>query len=367
MFRLESSSLRSYAVTIASVSTAALLTVGIEPVLHGRAPLLFFIIAVAISAAFGGIGPGLLATALGMGLAAAFFQPQLLVLEIAHSGLILFGVLGVGLSVLVGRLNQAKQELETANKKLLERSRSLAQANEELERFAYAIAHDLNTPLRSIAALTDLFVQRNIGVVDESSKECAAMIVGRVHRMQSMIKGLLDYAAVAEKPEMQLPVECNALMQRVLQDLDTAIRESGAQITIAALPAVPAIESHLHQVFSNLVSNAVKYRPSVRTPQIHISASERASDWVFCVRDNGIGIDMKYAGDIFGMFKRLHGDREYEGNGIGLALCKIVIERGGGTIWVESELGHGSRFYFTVPKGAEKRQAKFDVARVPSM
>jgi light-regulated signal transduction histidine kinase (bacteriophytochrome) len=123
--------------------------------------------------------------------------------------------------------------------------------------------------------LTDLFVQRNIGVLDESSKECAEMIVGRVQRTQSLIKGLLEYAAVAERSEVQLPIVCNAVVERVLQDLDTAIRESGAQITVERLPAVPAIESHLHQVFSNLVSNAVKYRPSVRTPQVHISATER--------------------------------------------------------------------------------------------
>jgi signal transduction histidine kinase len=115
------------------------------------------------------------------------------------------------------------------------------------------------------------------------------------------------------------------------------------------LPAVTSVESQLVQVFSNLISNSVKYGPRGRTPYIHISASEQTDDCVFCVKDNGIGVDMKYAGVIFDMFKRLHGD-EYEGSGIGLALCKAVIERHGGRIWVESQSGQGANFYFTVPK-----------------
>jgi light-regulated signal transduction histidine kinase (bacteriophytochrome) len=278
-------------------------------------------------------------------------------LAVAYSGVILFAVFGLTMSLLLGHLQkagvataEAKACLEVANRKLEERGVALSQANDELQRFAYALAHDLNTPLRGISALTDLLVQRNFEKLDESSRECGAMIVNRVQRMQNMIKGLLDYASAVEKPEERTLLDSRAAVERAIQDLDSAIQECNAQITVDPLPPVRATESHLVQVFSNLISNAIKYRPSVRQPQIHISASERADDWVFCVSDNGIGLDMKYAEEIFGMFRRLHGEGRYEGSGIGLALCRIVVQRHGGRIWVESEVGHGCRFFFTLPK-----------------
>jgi signal transduction histidine kinase len=359
--RFDRSGLKRYSVSLLSVIAAGVLTVAIEPLFHGKAPLFFFILAAVISAAYGGIGPGLLATGFGVAIIFSFFQPEILVLTVAHSSLILFAALGVGISLILGNLHKsnvslarAKNHLEVANERLSERTQALSQANEELQRFAYALAHDLNTPLRGISALTDLLVQRNAEKLDESSKECAGIIVSQVQRMQSMIKGLLDYAAAAEKAEERRSVDCNVLVDRALQDLAFAIKECDAQITVSPLPSVPATESYLFQVFSNLISNAIKYRPSIRQPQIHISASEREDDWVFCVSDNGIGLDMKYADDIFGMFRQLHADR-YEGSGIGLALCKIVIQRHGGRIWVESEVGKGCRFFFTLPKRTDSQ------------
>jgi len=137
-----------------------------------------------------------------------------------------------------------------------------------------------------------------------------------------------------------------------MEDLNSLIKECDAEITIDPLPSIPA-GSQLVQVFSNLMSNALKYRPSVRQPQIQISARERSDDWTFCVRDNGIGLDMQYADEIFGMFRRLHREDTYPGNGIGLALCKMIVERHGGHIWVESEIGRGCRFFFTMPKRTE--------------
>jgi signal transduction histidine kinase len=357
MLRLERSSLKRYLVSVLSVSAATLLTIAIAPYFHGKAPLFFFTVAVVISAAYGGAGPGLLATALGIGIVQSFFKPEMFVLAVAHSNVILFSILSIGISVILGRLQKAnralltaKSHLQVVNENLAHRTESLSQANEELQRFAYALAHDLNTPLRGISALTELLVQRNAEKLDESSKECAVMIVNRIQRMQSMIKGLLDYAAAVEKPEERTDVDCNALVERAVQDLDLAIKECGAQIKVDLLPSVPATESHLLQVFSNLISNGIKYRPSIRVPQIHIFPIETENEWIFCVADNGIGLDMKYAKDIFGMFQRLHDDGEYEGSGIGLALSKIVVERHGGRIWVESELGKGSRFLFTLPK-----------------
>jgi signal transduction histidine kinase len=356
--------LKRYSCSVLSVIAAAVLTIAIEPLFHGKAPLFFFTVAVVISAAYGGVGPGLLATSLSVATVLSFFKPDILVLAVAHSSLILLAALGVGISLILGHLRKtnaalarAKERLDVANKKLLERTDALSQANEELQRFAYALAHDLNTPLRGISALTDLLVQRNAEKLDESSKECAGLIVNKVKRMQSLIKGLLDYAAAAERPEgrtspeERILVDCNDVLEQTKQDLDSAIKLCGAQITVSPLPSIPAIESQLVQVFSNVISNAIKYCPSIRQPQIHISASERGGDWAFCVRDNGIGLDMKYADEIFGLFKRLHAEDQFEGSGIGLALCKTVVQRHGGRIWVESELGKGCRFFFTLPKG----------------
>jgi light-regulated signal transduction histidine kinase (bacteriophytochrome) len=328
--------------------------------------LFFFTVAVILSAAYGSIGPGLLATALSIGILLSLFPHEIFVLALARSSLtlslMLFAVIGVAVSIVTGTLHKtnatlvrAKHQLEIANEKLSERTEVLSQANEQLRHFAYALAHDLNTPLRGISALTDLLVQRNAEKLDENSKECAGLIVDKVQRMQSMIKGLLDYAAAVEKPDGRAPTDCNAVVKRAIQDLDSVIETSGAQVTFDPLPAVRATESHLVQVFSNLISNAIKYRPSARKPQIRISAREDGANWCFCVSDNGIGLDMKYADEIFGMFKRLHGSGEYEGSGIGLSLCKMVIQRHGGRIWVESELGKGSNFFFTLPKGIEER------------
>lgn len=354
--------LKPYSCSVLSVVAAAVLTLAIEPLFHGKAPLFFFTVAAVIAAAYGGTGPGLVATGLSVAAILSFFKPDVLVLSVAHSSLILFAALGAGISLILGHLRKAnaalahsKQRLYVANRELSDRSEALTQANQELQQFAYALAHDLNAPLRGISALTDLLVQRNAEKLDSSSKECAGLIVNQVKRMQSLIKGLLDYAAAAEKSEDILEertlVDCNAVSEQALQDLDSAIKLCGAQITVAQLPSVSAIESQLVQVFSNLISNAIKYCPRTRQPQVHISASERGGDWVFCVRDNGIGLDMKYANEIFGLFKRLHGEGQFEGSGIGLALCKTVVQRHGGRIWVESEVGKGCRFFFTLPKG----------------
>jgi light-regulated signal transduction histidine kinase (bacteriophytochrome) len=349
--------MRRYAMAVLSAGAAAGLTFAIEPVFQGKAPLFFFIVAALVSAALGGLGPGLVATALGLVIVVAFFQANVLVLSVAYSSLIVFVVLGVGISVVTGHLRRnnaalvlAKGRLESANEKLSERSKALAQANEELQRFAYALAHDLSTPLRGISTLTELLVHRNMEMLDESSKECAQMIESRVQRTLSMIKGLLDYAAAGDQLEERALVDCNDLVKRAVEDLDSAIKECGAKITVDPLPSIPATGSHLIQVFSNLISNALKYRPSVRQPHVQISASERSDDWAFCVRDNGIGLDMEYADEIFGMFRRLHRDDSYPGNGIGLALCKMIVERHSGRIWVESEIGKGCRFFFTIPK-----------------
>src|SRR5262249_47020764 len=160
--------------------------------------------------------------------------------------------------------------------------------------------------------------QRNMAKLDESSKECAGMIVSKAQRLQALIKGLLEYAAAEEHLESTM-TDCNGAVERALEDLDSLIEANNAQVTADLLPVVDVSESQLIQVLSNLIGNGIKYRVPTRTPKIHISAKGQGDAWMFCVSDNGMGLDMKHAEDIFAMFKRLHGSAEYEGSGIGLA------------------------------------------------
>jgi light-regulated signal transduction histidine kinase (bacteriophytochrome) len=272
--------------------------------------------------------------------------------------LVLFTALGVTISAIIQLLHRAnaevaaaRTELELTNKQLSQRTEALSRSNEELKRFAYAVSHDLQAPLRNIGTLTALLVRHNTEILDQDSKEHARLIVSGVRRMESMIKGLLDYAATTGDEHGSTPCDSKAMVEQVLQNLRSMIDAESAVITFDALPLVHVNEGHLTQVLSNLITNAIKYRND-RKPEIHIAATDNGAEWVFTVTDNGIGIgiDMKYADEIFVLFKRLHTAEAYEGSGIGLAVCKAVIERYGGKIWVESEVGKGSTFFFTIPK-----------------
>jgi signal transduction histidine kinase len=356
---LQRSDLKPYLVSVVSVIAAAILTVASEPFFEGKAPLFFLTIAVILSAAFGGVGAGLLATALSVGVVLSVLRNPVLILVLTHSSLALFAGVGVAISLVVGELRtmnaaliRARDELRMANEKLSERTEALSNSNEELRRFASGLSHDLHAPLRSIGALTEALIASNAESANESSKECAQLIVNGVQRMESMIEGLLEYAAAVDGREGTVLSDCNSVVERVLQDLRYETEASGAVVKVDPLPVVRVNESRLVQVFLNLVGNAVKYR-SARKPEIHISAREQGNDWRFSVSDNGIGFDMRYADEIFGMFQRLPNSDAYEGSGVGLALCKAVIQRHHGRIWVESEPGKGSTFFFTLPKAGE--------------
>ena len=348
---------KSYPVSVLCVAVAVLPTLAVRPLLDDKTPIAFFALAVILSAGYGGLGPGLLATSLSALL--LFLQPEMGVSALAaHASAMVLAVIGVACSIAIERFRsanasliqtlRAKDHVEAVNEELFERTETLSQANEELERFAYAVAHDLAAPLRGIGVLTELLVQRNQENFKDESKECARMIISDVQRMHSMIQGLLDYTVAVRDPIGTATADTRTAVGRVLQDLRVPIEASGAVITFDSLPAVPMNEDVLVRVLSNLIGNAIKYRGDGH-PRVHISAEARGGDWLFCVADNGIGVDMKYAEEIFGMFKRLHGAEQYDGNGIGLALCKAAIERHGGKIWVESEPGKGSKFLFTLP------------------
>jgi light-regulated signal transduction histidine kinase (bacteriophytochrome) len=219
--------------------------------------------------------------------------------------------------------------------------------NVELQHFAYALTHDLREPLRMVVNFTELLALEYRGKLGLEADQYMEYSVEGAQRMESLMKALLAYWETTSRDRDEAPTDCNVALGRALQNLEAAIMESGAVITYDHLPTVVAEEVMLVQLFQNLIGNAIKYR-GVDPLRIHVSAENGGPSWLFAVRDNGIGIESHYAERIFGILKRLHG-KEIPGTGIGLALCKKIVERRGGKIWVESELGRGATFKFTIP------------------
>ncbi len=248
---------------------------------------------------------------------------------------------------------RAEDEVRRLNSELERRVKDgtaeLLRANEELRQFGYAASHDLREPLRTVASYTQLLGRRYADKLDDEAREFMGYITDSVHRMDSLLSDLLAYSYQLNVREQVLStVDTEAVLQGVLMNLDSSIKETGTEITHAGLPEVQSDFGQLVQVFQNLVSNSIKYH-GPDSPKIHVSAEEKGEEWVFSFADNGLGIEPRYHDQIFGIFKRLHG-REYPGTGIGLALCKRIVERQDGRIWVESEAGPGSTFKFTLPK-----------------
>ncbi|MBN1180010.1 MAG: response regulator [Anaerolineae bacterium] len=256
---------------------------------------------------------------------------------------------------------QAQREIAervAAEQALAKKAAELERSNDELRQFAYIISHDLQEPLRVVGSYTQLLAQRYEGQLDEEADEFIAYVVDGAKRMQAMIKGLLAYTQVGIKGKDLEPVDAQAILERALSGLQVAIQESQVKIESARLPTVMADDLQLSQVFQNLVSNAIRFQPppaddAHAPPHVHISASRQGSEWLFAVHDNGIGFDPKHSERIFEIFQRLHTQTEYPGTGIGLAVCKKIIERHNGRIWAESEPGNGATFYFTLPAVSE--------------
>lgn len=225
---------------------------------------------------------------------------------------------------------------------------ALRRSNEELEWFGYRVAHDLSEPLRTVMAHTQILELELGPKLDQNSSESLRFVVDSARRMRLFIDDLLRYAQVTHATEQMTRFDCEAMLAQITANLGAAIRASGAQVTHDRLPAVAA-DATIEQVFQNLIDNAIKYAREGVAPEIHISARSDGVSWVFSVRDNGIGIEPGYKNDIFNIFRRLHGP-DVPGNGIGLALSKKIVEAHAGKIWVESEPGAGSTFYFTLLK-----------------
>ncbi|MEL7670220.1 PAS domain S-box protein [Methanobacterium sp.] len=250
----------------------------------------------------------------------------------------------VGVASEITGYKKAEQEI----KALLD---ELKRSNEELQQFAYVTSHDLQEPLRTIASFTQLMERRYKGKLDEDADEFMDYIVDASVRMKQMIMDLLEYSRVGTKQEMYRTIDIESKLNDVLVNLNDLIERSRAEITHDSLPVVFGDESQLLLLLQNLITNAIKFRKENEPPRIHISAVKdpEKNEYVFSIADNGIGIEEQYFGRIFTIFQRLHTREEYQGTGIGLSVAKRIVERHGGMIWVESEFGEGSTFYFTIP------------------
>jgi light-regulated signal transduction histidine kinase (bacteriophytochrome) len=253
----------------------------------------------------------------------------------------------------VRRAMYEKRLREERNQSLEE----LARSNRDLEQFAYVASHDLQEPLRMIATYTQLLAERYRGKLDENADKYIHYAVDGALRMQSLIQDLLMFSRLGRPGTNLQETDCGAIVATAMKNLEVAIQESGARIIYNNLPTVIADGSQLLQVFQNLIGNAVKFRGS-EPAVIRVSAERTMKEWVFSVADNGIGIAPEHAEAVFVIFRRLHTRAEYPGSGIGLAICKKIIEQHGGRIWVESRLGEGSTFQFTLPVKRMREQVK---------
>jgi signal transduction histidine kinase len=238
---------------------------------------------------------------------------------------------------------------ERAEREVKRTVANLARSNAELQQFAYVASHDLREPLRAVGGIVQLMEKNYKAQMDDKAREYLTHIVDGVARMQLMIDDLLEFSRVGARQHAPQVVETGKVLETVLANLSVVIQESGAVVTHQGLPQISCDVTQFTQLLQNLVGNAIKFHGESR-PEVHVSAEAKDSEWVFSVRDNGIGIDPQYFDRIFTIFQRLHTRRAYPGSGIGLAICKKIVTLHGGKIWVESTAGKGSSFHFTYPR-----------------
>ena len=227
---------------------------------------------------------------------------------------------------------------------------NLIQSNEELKQFTYVASHDLQEPLRMIVSFIQLLEKRYKDKLDEDANNFIAFIVDGAKRMQTMINDLLVYSRIGRKDKQLSQFDINVVIKVVIDNLRKSIEDTNAKITYDPLPTLIANETGFMQLLQNLISNALKFHKVEEPPVVNISANLQKNQWIFSIHDNGIGIDSQYFERIFIIFQRLHKKDEYDGTGIGLAICKKIVQHHKGKIWVEADVGKGSTFYFSIPK-----------------
>jgi signal transduction histidine kinase len=250
---------------------------------------------------------------------------------------------------------QRREERRQAEAALASKVEELARSNRDLEQFAYVASHDLQEPLRMVASYTQLLSERYRGKLDENADKYIAYAVEGALRMQTLVQDLLAFSRVGREGSTRTRTDCRTALDVAVQNLQAAIQESHATVTHGSLPVVTADRTQLVQLFQNLIGNAIKFR-GTEPPIIAVSAEMHAGMWKFAVADNGIGIAPEHKEVIFVIFQRLHTRTEYSGNGLGLAICKKIVEQHGGRIWVESKAGHGCSFGFTLPAITEAKE-----------
>lgn len=235
---------------------------------------------------------------------------------------------------------------ETARKQLQD---ALTESNSALEQFAYVASHDLQEPLRTMSAYSQLLDKKYKGKLDSDADQFLDFLLSASARMSTLVKDLLAYARLTTEEERPSSVALDEDLEAALTHLDQAIKESGASVTHDPMPTLQVDRGQMVRLFQNLVGNAIKYRKTDVAPKVHISAEQKGTEWVISIRDNGIGFDPKYAVKIFEPFKRLHSAEEYPGTGVGLAICRRIVQAQRGRIWAESQPGEGTTFCFTLP------------------
>jgi PAS domain S-box-containing protein len=243
---------------------------------------------------------------------------------------------------------RAERDLAVTAAALQAHTVELERSNAELAQFAYVASHDLSEPLRMVSSYVQLLAKRYHGKLDDDADEFIAFAVDGADRMQALINALLAYSRVGRAGLERRPVACDEVLRRVLRNLGAALREHGAEVTVGPLPTVQGDPTQLEQLFQNLIGNSAKFTRPGEPPRITVEGGPDEDGWRFAVTDNGIGIEPRHAERIFSMFQRLHGRQEYPGTGIGLAICRKIVELHGGRIWVEQADGGGSRFVFTI-------------------
>ena len=243
----------------------------------------------------------------------------------------------------------ANKELFFQNEEKGKRAKELEAANKDLEQFAYVASHDLNEPLRMISSFTQLLERKYKDKLDQDANEYIHFVVDGATRMQKLLNNILEFSRVTTHAKPFEQVDTKTIVEQVISILQQLITENNALITIDDLPVVKADELQILRLFQNLIENAIKYKKKTELPQIHISCTKQDEMYRFSVADNGIGIEMQYHDKVFIVFQRLHSVKDYPGTGIGLSICKRIVERHGGTIWFESTINEGTTFYFTIP------------------